>query len=400
MPKRTLGLALLSGFFVAASVHAAPIECRVIVSGMKECSPYSNRLLVAKEIKYTPNKQKLIVQKALPVPKKNLHLKVISAEDMLNRYIKEFGPPKRFTGGETSLPKLVPMRREEEKKQISRPPFRPGAEREPIVKVVEGNQSIEVTLPKTEEKEQTSKTVRKEGHYKVQKGDTLGKIALMFGLKSSDIMKENNLKKKHMLRIGQKLKLPFEQEKIDAIASASYRVKEGDTLLNIAKKFGLDAKELAAYNKIKNTAQIRKGKVLKLPLPYVMAAEKAKKKAEAKKKLAKKQKSRFIRGFGKHKLRVTATAYSSHGNQTDSTPFLAAWNNRLRPGMKVIAVSRDLLYKYGMKNGTRVKIGGLPGIYRVRDKMNKRYRKRIDIYMGTNRKKALRWGRRSVVIYW
>ena len=399
MPKRTLGLALLSGFVAAAVAHASPIECRVIVSGMKECSPYSNRLLVAKEIKYTPNKQKLIVQKALPVPQKNLHLKVISAEDILNRYIKEFGPPKRFTGGEASLPKLVPLRKEE-KKHIGKPPFRPGAEREPIVKVVEGNQSIEVTLPKTEEKEQPSKTIKKEGFYKVQKGDTLGKIALMFGLKSRDIMKQNHLKKKHMLRIGQKLKLPFEQEKIDAIASASYKVQEGDTLLNIAKKFGLDVKELAAYNKIENTAQIRKGKVLKLPLPYVMAARKAKKKAEAKKKLAKKQKSRFIRGFGKHKLRVTATAYSSHGSQTDSTPFLAAWNNRLRPGMKVIAVSRDLLYKYGMRNGTRVKIGGLPGIYRVRDKMNKRYKKRIDIYMGTNRKKALRWGRRSVVIYW
>ena len=400
MLKRTLGLALLSGVVLAANIHAAPIECRVIVSGMKECSPYSNRLLVAKEIRYTPNKQKLIVQKALPVPKKNLHLKVISVEDMLNRYIKKFQPPKRFVGTEAAMPKLVPVVKKEQKKPISVPPFKPGVEREPIVKVVEGNKSIEVTLPKTVQKEQPRKTVKKEGVYKVQKGDTLGKIALMFGIKSSDILKQNGLKKKHVLHIGQKLKLPFGQERIDAIATATYKVKSGDTLLSIAKKFGLDAKELAAYNKIKNTAQIRKGKMLKLPLPYVVSAQKAKKKAESKKKVAKKTRNKFIRGFGRHKLRVTATAYSSHGNQTDSTPFLAAWNNRLHPGMKVIAVSRDLLYKYGMKNGTRVRIGGLPGIYRVRDKMNKRYRKRIDIYMGTNRRRALRWGRRSVMIYW
>ena len=97
---------------------------------------------------------------------------------------------------------------------------------------------------------------------------------------------------------------------------------------------------------------------------------------------------------------MTATAYSSHRSQTDKTPFLAAWNNRLRPGMKIIAVSRDMLTRYGMKNGTKVRIAGLPGVFRVRDKMNKRYRKRIDIYMGINRRKALRWGRRSVTLYY
>jgi 3D (Asp-Asp-Asp) domain-containing protein len=68
--------------------------------------------------------------------------------------------------------------------------------------------------------------------------------------------------------------------------------------------------------------------------------------------------------------------------------------------MKIIAVSRDMLTRYGLRNGSKVKIGGLPGYYTVRDKMNKRYRKRIDIYMGVNRRKALRWGRRSVVIYY
>jgi 3D (Asp-Asp-Asp) domain-containing protein len=127
------------------------------------------------------------------------------------------------------------------------------------------------------------------------------------------------------------------------------------------------------------------GQKILLPLPH---------------KLAEAKKIKMLRSYGKRKLRVTATAYSSHRAQTDKTPFLAAWNNRLRPGMKIIAVSRDMLTRYGMRNGTRVRIAGLPGIYRVRDKMNKRYRKRIDIYMGVNRRKALRWGRRSVVIYW
>jgi len=99
-------------------------------------------------------------------------------------------------------------------------------------------------------------------------------------------------------------------------------------------------------------------------------------------------------------LRVTATAYTSHANQTDSTPNIAAWGDRLKPGMKSIAVSRDLLKVYGLKHGQKVRIKGLKGEYRVLDKMNKRWKKKIDIYMGMDKRRAFRWGRRKVHIYW
>lgn len=98
-------------------------------------------------------------------------------------------------------------------------------------------------------------------------------------------------------------------------------------------------------------------------------------------------------------LIVTATAYTSRKTETDSTPFLAAWNNRLKPGIKSIAVSRDLL-KMGLTNGTYVTIDKLPGRYKVLDKMNKRWKKKIDIYMGTNLQRARRWGKQRVTIYW
>jgi len=100
------------------------------------------------------------------------------------------------------------------------------------------------------------------------------------------------------------------------------------------------------------------------------------------------------------RLRVTATAYTSHVAQTDSTPNIAAWGDRLRPGMKSIAVSRDLLTKYGLKHKQKVHIKGLDGEYVVLDKMNKRWRKKIDIYMGMNKRKAFQWGRRKVEILW
>ncbi|WP_064606287.1 3D domain-containing protein [Photobacterium sp. J15] len=96
-------------------------------------------------------------------------------------------------------------------------------------------------------------------------------------------------------------------------------------------------------------------------------------------------------------LRVTATAYNSVRAQTNDNPSIAAWGDRLKPGMKAIAVSRDLL-KMGITHGTRVKISGLPGEYVVLDKMNKRWSRKIDIYMGTDVRAAKKWGRRKVTI--
>ena len=108
-----------------------------------------------------------------------------------------------------------------------------------------------------------------------------------------------------------------------------------------------------------------------------------------------------LMGFtgGEQSLKVTASAYTSSNRETDSTPTLAAWGDTLKPGMKSIAVSRDLI-KMGLTHNQKVRIEGLKGTYRVLDKMNKRWKKKIDIYMGNDTKKAKEWGKRKVVIYW
>lgn len=98
-------------------------------------------------------------------------------------------------------------------------------------------------------------------------------------------------------------------------------------------------------------------------------------------------------------LKVTATAYTSNASETDSTPNLTAWGDTLKPGMKAIAVSRDLI-KIGLTHKTRVTIEGFKGEYIVLDKMHRRWTKKIDIYMGVDQKKALKWGKRKVIIRW
>jgi 3D (Asp-Asp-Asp) domain-containing protein len=100
-----------------------------------------------------------------------------------------------------------------------------------------------------------------------------------------------------------------------------------------------------------------------------------------------------------HTLIVTATAYNSAPDQTHGDPTLAAWGDVLKPGMKAIAVSPDLL-RLGLSRGVRVRVEGLRGEYVVLDKTASRWRKRIDIYMGNDVKAARAWGKRQVRIRW
>jgi len=99
------------------------------------------------------------------------------------------------------------------------------------------------------------------------------------------------------------------------------------------------------------------------------------------------------------RLSVTASAFNSLPDQTDDTPRLTAWGDRLEPGMRVIAISRDLL-DMGLSHRTHVTIDELPGTYHVLDKMGPRWTRKIDIYMGVDVDAALDWGVRPVTIRW
>ena len=96
-------------------------------------------------------------------------------------------------------------------------------------------------------------------------------------------------------------------------------------------------------------------------------------------------------------VEVTATAYNSLAYQTDDSPFITAFGDSLKPGVRYIAVSRDLL-KLGLKHNTLLKVEGLKGTYLVKDKMHYRWRNKIDVYMGTDVNAAKKWGRRKVNI--
>lgn len=98
-------------------------------------------------------------------------------------------------------------------------------------------------------------------------------------------------------------------------------------------------------------------------------------------------------------IKVTVTAYNSSDGQTWGDNRMTYWGDTLRPGMRAVAVSHDLLDS-GLTYGSKIYIQGLDSTYTVLDKMNRRWLRRIDIYMGDDWKAARKWGRQKRKISW
>lgn len=89
-------------------------------------------------------------------------------------------------------------------------------------------------------------------------------------------------------------------------------------------------------------------------------------------------------------MAVAASAYSSTPDQTDSSPFITAWNTRVRDG---IVAANFLPF------GTKIKIPEIYGdkIFVVEDRMNRRYWHKIDVWF-PDRQSALEFGSKVVKI--
>ena len=101
--------------------------------------------------------------------------------------------------------------------------------------------------------------------YKVNPGDNLYQIAKKFNISVSDIKQINKLKS-NLLSIGQVLKIP--QKKASTKNYSNYKVKPGDNLYQIAKKFNTSISEIKQINKLKSNL-LSIGQVLKIPTKKV-----------------------------------------------------------------------------------------------------------------------------------
>ena len=124
-------------------------------------------------------------------------------------------------------------------------------------------------------------------YYRVRRGDTLGRIASRFGVSTRDIVVENSIRRPNRLRIGQVLTIPLYGSSIRSsnrsIANRrprdvpppdpathqaiSYRIRRGDTLERIARRYGVSMANLQDWNKLNNPGDIIAGRSLTIYIP-------------------------------------------------------------------------------------------------------------------------------------
>jgi len=79
--------------------------------------------------------------------------------------------------------------------------------------------------------------------YTIQKGDIIGDLAANFGLNEDTLISTNGIKNTRLIQIGQVLRVPNQ----DGIF---YKVKNGDTLDQIAQKYSADAGAIQVANEL------------------------------------------------------------------------------------------------------------------------------------------------------
>ncbi|MFT7880564.1 MAG: LysM peptidoglycan-binding domain-containing protein [Sulfurimonas sp.] len=97
--------------------------------------------------------------------------------------------------------------------------------------------------------------------HKVKKGETLSAIAKANKTTVSQLCKLNGMKKNSTLRIGKVLKVPGTKT---ALKTATYKVKSGDALYSIARKYKTNIATLKSMNGLKGDT-LRAGQKIKVP---------------------------------------------------------------------------------------------------------------------------------------
>lgn len=134
-------------------------------------------------------------------------------------------------------------------------------------------------IPQWERPAPPPKEIQQKSNYarhKVKKGQTFASIARKYGTSVSEIRKTNHLSKRASLKRGQILLIPVSKSvysqkskskgKMDLEEEKSiqrYKVKRGDTLASLAKRFDVSVTELKKMNRLKGST-IKTGTTIKV----------------------------------------------------------------------------------------------------------------------------------------
>lgn len=117
-------------------------------------------------------------------------------------------------------------------------------------------------------------------NYKVRSGDGLIALAKQFGISTQALAGLNGIGARDSLYVGQTLKVPANADtsvtssnsssssssSASSVATSSYKVKSGETLIGIANSIGVSAEQVAAVNSsFDANARLQRGQTIKVP---------------------------------------------------------------------------------------------------------------------------------------
>lgn len=127
------------------------------------------------------------------------------------------------------------------------------------ITVVDGNSLISETGPLGTVADMTDENhTDRISIYVVKEGDSLSQIAKMFGVNTSTIIWANDIKRGDLIQEGQSLI-------ILPINGVKHTVKEGDTIASIAKKYKADIEEIYSFNDLSSDSKISLGQEIVVP---------------------------------------------------------------------------------------------------------------------------------------
>jgi len=123
------------------------------------------------------------------------------------------------------------------------------------------NVLIRLSSPLTSETASSDAKRKEIVEYTVVAGDTPSTIAAEFGVSTNTVLWENDLRKDEIIKPGDTLK-------ILPVTGVEHRVKEGDTIEKIAKKYDADAEEIKKFNGIEDRT-LKAGEEIIVPDGYI-----------------------------------------------------------------------------------------------------------------------------------
>jgi membrane-bound lytic murein transglycosylase D len=136
---------------------------------------------------------------------------------------------------------------------------------------------VDAVLAQIPDSERLSRQKRDRFH-KVRRGESLSLIARRYGVTQRELVALNNLRSRHRIRAGQVLRLPHDGSapilvtRAEPPADGVYHVRRGDNLSIVAARFGVTQQDLVRWNRLRNRNHLTIGQRLRVSGPTTVVA--------------------------------------------------------------------------------------------------------------------------------